>query len=80
MLRVGVVKVLALTADCEDNSNPPVGESYQLNVPVEDADADRVAVALPQVFPFVTVIVGRFEIVAVTVALEVRQVPLSNST
>jgi hypothetical protein len=70
-----------LTPDCEYNSNPPVEASYQLKVPdPAPAAADKVAVGLPQVFAFVTVIDGMLETVATTAALAVVQVPLSNDT
>lgn len=79
-LIAGVVYVLALTALSVFSSSPPVGESYQLNVPDDAADADSVAVVAPQVDPLVTVMDSDDEIVAATVARAVVQVPLSNST
>jgi hypothetical protein len=57
-----------------------VGESYQLKVPAEEAEAESVAAGFPQVFPSLTVIEGIVEIVATTGALLVVHVPLSNST
>jgi hypothetical protein len=76
----GVVNVLVLAPACECNSRPPVGESYQLNIPVDAVDALRVAVGFPQVDPFVTVTTGGGEMVAVTAARPLVQLPLSNST
>ena len=76
----GVIKELADTPDCVKSNKPPLGESYQLNVPVLPADAPSVADGFPQVLPPVTVIVGIVDIVATTAALLVVHTPLSNST
>jgi hypothetical protein len=62
------------------NKMPPVAASYQLNVPEDEAEAESVAVVLPQVLPSVTVTDGTLCTVAATAARLLVHVPLSNST
>lgn len=79
---VGVVKLEDAVDGLVANKLPPDDASYHLKVPVDEDEAERITVPVPQVEPLVPVgAVGKELTIALTAFLGVLvHTPLSNST